>query len=232
MLVHEQTHLCQTVVQHFYHLAICIPLPAHKNAVHLPETSLSVYQACTQCITQLSSCWYAAGQLQVTAHRTLDVAGGVRILPRRGGSIAIACIHPMSAHTTHEIHEGRCRIAEVRMAYEPDMYDTDWDCEESHVIASHTICRPPCICRDHRMQRVSKARQVWTGTCDESTTTMAALVGLVGWLTGTPEGGRALCRGLSAGGSWPSRRLSSNTSSPAARRCCITNNEQHVHSCQ
>jgi hypothetical protein len=75
------------------------------------------------------------------------------------------------------------------------------------------------------MQRVSKARQVWTGKCDTSVTNVAALVALVGWLTGTPEGGRALCRGFSAGGSWPSRRLSSNTSSPAARRCCIINNE-------
>ena len=44
------------------------------------------------------------------------------------------------------------------------------------------------------------------------------------WLTGTPDGGRALCRGFSAGGSWPSRRLSSETSSPAAELCCTISN--------
>jgi hypothetical protein len=75
------------------------------------------------------------------------------------------------------LHKGRCRIAEVCMAYEPTTCDIDRNWAESHVIASHTICRPPCICKDHRMQRVSKARQVWTGKCDTSMTTVAALVG-------------------------------------------------------
>jgi hypothetical protein len=119
--------------------------PARDTIVSSP-CMLAVYHSAVKLLvcSQLT--------LQVTAHRTLDVAGGVRILPRRSGSVAIACIHPMSAHTRQQFRKGICRIAEVRMAYEPKPCDIGWNCKESHVIASHTICRPPCICKDHRMQ--------------------------------------------------------------------------------
>ena len=69
----------------------------------------------------------------------------------------------------------------MRMAYEPTTCDywlelqrVSRDCIPHHL-------QPPCICKDHRMQRVSKARQVWAGKCDTSTTNVAALV-VFGWL--------------------------------------------------